>query len=269
MKPELTSKFLVIVITISSSNFFISHLFYYHYFLFLISYFFIRFLTDKGYAHDTLPEDYLNTPPSNMDSVLANATLLKNIIGEEGEKDGTYGVEKLVEEVVEEVYEKVDSLREEMEFMLEKKWVGLPLEIGWEEGGEQGDIELEEGGEIMKRDHEYLVRMKEMDEKIAEEKREGMTEKKKLELSDVVPVAGLVMARFHVHNCELSTVIEHWKTIEQSEISQEESKKQMLGEYSWGDSSYEDHSSTEMLIAKDLQQKEMAEGGWRDGKVAI
>ena len=150
-----------------------------------------------------------------MASVHANQALLGDIIGEEGEKEGKYGVEKLVEEVVGEVYEKVDTLKEEMEFMLEKKWVGLPLEIGWEEGGGEGDVELEEGGEIMKRDHEYLVKMKEMDEKISKAKREGKMEKKELELSDVVPVAGLVMARFHVKNCELNTAIGHWQKMEE------------------------------------------------------
>ena len=165
-----------------------------------------------------------------MDAACANQALLVEIMGEEGKMEGKYGVEKLVEEVVGEVYEKVDSLKEEMEFMLEKKWVGLPLEIGWggdgegEEGGE-GDVELEEGGEVMKRDHEYLVKMKKMDEKIAEGKKEGKMEKKKLELSDVVPVAGLVMARFHVKNCELSTALEHWKKIE--EVAERKEKEKM------------------------------------------
>ena len=156
-----------------------------------------------------------------MTSANANEALLGDIIGEEGQMDGKYGVEKLVEEIVGEVYKKVDSLKEEMEFMLEKKWIGLPLEVGWggegerDSGDEEGDVELVEGGEVMKRDHEYLVKMKEMDEKISEAKREGKMEKKQLELSDVVPVAGLVMARFHVKNCELGTAIGHWKKKEE------------------------------------------------------
>ena len=154
-----------------------------------------------------------------MASVLTNQTLLNQIIAEgdkeEGDKEGKYGVEKLVREVVKEVYEKVDSLREEMEFMLEKKWVGLPWE-GGEWGGE--DVEMEgRGEEIMKRDHEYLVKMKEMDKEIELAKKEGTREKKKLEMSEVVPMAGLVMARFHVYNCELSTSIEHWKMMEEIE----------------------------------------------------
>ena len=150
-----------------------------------------------------------------MTNVHVNHVLLGEIIEEEGKKEGKYGVEKLVEEVVGEVYEKVDSLMEEMEFMLEKKWAGLPLEIGWG-GEEEGEDERgQDEREVMKGDHKYLVKMKEMDEKIAEAKREGKMEKKKLELSDVVPVAGLVMARFHVKNCELNTAIQHWKKMEE------------------------------------------------------
>ena len=30
----------------------------------------------------------------------------------------------------------------------------------------------------------------------------------------MVPVAGLVMARFHMYNCELNTAIELWKVTE-------------------------------------------------------
>ena len=151
-----------------------------------------------------------------MKLVLANQDLLRKIMAEEGEKEGKYGVEVLIGEIVGEVYEVVDGLKEEMEFMLEKKWVGLPLGVGWEKGTKE-DIELEDGGKIMKRDYEYLTEMKEMDEKIEVEKREGRMEKSGLELSSVVPVAGLVMARFHMYNCELNTAIDHWKVMEEME----------------------------------------------------
>ena len=190
--------------------------FFFFFFFFFLFFSFIfhkkknRFLTKQGYIHNTLPDDYLNTPPPDITSVFMNQALLGEIIAEEGDMEGKYGVGKMVEEVVGEVYEKVDSLREEMEFMLEKKWVGLPLGVEWE-----GDIELEEGGEIMKRDHDYLVKMKEMDEEIKQAKKEGTMEKKKLELSDVVPMAGLVMARFHIYNCELNTALSHWAKMDE------------------------------------------------------
>ena len=54
--------------------------------------------------------------------------------------------------------------------------------------------------EAVKKDYEYLKKMKEMDMKISnaekggEEGEEG--QRKKLEMTDVVPVGGLIMARF-------------------------------------------------------------------------
>ena len=72
---------------------------------------------------------------------------------------GKYGVENLVDNVVKEVYEIIDNLKEEMEFILQKKWVGLPLEMEGSFGG-GGEGGLEEGGERTKSDYEYLVKMK-------------------------------------------------------------------------------------------------------------
>ena len=189
-----------------------------------------RFLTEQGYLHNTLPDDYLNTPPADMASALANQALLGEIIAEEGKRDGKYGVEKFIAEVVGEVHEVVDGLKEEMELMIGKKWEKLLLELGWD--GVGGD-----GGETMKRDYEYLVKMKEMDEEIGKEKREGVREKKKIELSVVVPAAGLVMARFHVYNCELNTAISHW--------DMEERKSKERGEVEMAEKDGEKKEETE------------------------
>ena len=136
-----------------------------------------------------------------MAPVLENQALLKEIIGEEGDKEG--GLEGLVKEVVGEVYEVVDGLMEEMEFLLEEGW-------DWEGIEGVGETKGKIGGENLKRDHEYLVKMKEMDQEIERRKTEGGMEKRGLEISEVVPVAGLVMGRLHVYNCEVNTVIGHW-----------------------------------------------------------
>jgi len=64
------------------------------------------------------------------------------------------------------------------------------------------------------------------------------------QVSDVVPVAGLVMARFHIHSCELETAIWHWekkaemkekerlrelKKVFSSKIIKAETKKDLAG----------------------------------------
>ena len=175
------------------------------------------FLTEKGYIHNTFPDDYLSSPPPSMPPVLTNQALLREIFKEEGEKEGKYGLELLVRDVVGEVYEVVDGLMEEMEFLLEGG--------GWEGDGGRG--------EGLRRDYEYLVKMKEMDREIEKRKKEGRGEKKKgLVISEVVPVAGLVMARLHVYNCEVNTVVGHWG--EKKEGGEEGEEEGEEGKRLWG-----------------------------------
>ena len=59
----------------------------------------------------------------------------------------------------------------------------------------------------MQEDYNYLTTMKEMDK----EYRINRTTKKKIELSNVVPMSGLVFARFHMYGCELGTALEMWR----------------------------------------------------------
>ena len=60
------------------------------------------------------------------------------------------------------------------------------------------------------KDLQYLVEMKEMDEEILRKRRDGVCETSRIVMSSVVPIAGLIMARFHMYECELKTSIEIW-----------------------------------------------------------
>ena len=74
----------------------------------------------------------------------------------------------------------------------------------------------------IKQDYEYLSKMKKMDEEISNKRKSGEGEggkegeegeggkKKGLVMTDVVPVAGLVMGRFYVVECENRTALEIW-----------------------------------------------------------
>ena len=79
----------------------------------------------------------------------------------------------------------------------------LGLLIFFQKNNVVGDEEIEaifkpEVLEPVKKDYEYLKKMQEMDMEISlrEEKDEGSEGKKGLEMTDVVPVGGLIMARF-------------------------------------------------------------------------
>lgn len=60
------------------------------------------------------------------------------------------------------------------------------------------------------KDLQYLKLMKEMDRDIMEKVSNGSAEREVLRITDVVPVAGLIQARFSIIFCELQTVLEIW-----------------------------------------------------------
>ena len=89
-----------------------------------------------------------------------------------------------------------------MEYCLTGEWQKLN-----QEEFQQTEFQKKE----LKRDLEYLIKMKKMDDEIAKKGKDpdqgpaGM-----LEMTDVVPVMGLIMAKFHIFECECSSAIEVW-----------------------------------------------------------
>lgn len=63
----------------------------------------------------------------------------------------------------------------------------------------------------MEKDIEYLMKMKQMDVEIQERRASGNVEAcGKMEMTDVVPIGGLIMARIHILECEMRTALEIW-----------------------------------------------------------
>ena len=120
----------------------------------------------------------------------------------------------------------LDILLLEMDFALSspEKWK-IILEVrengeGAEEMTGEGAEDKDEKEERLERmmggmlkDYEYLKKMKKMDMEIQEQARAEEEERRmRVEMSDVVPVAGLVMARFHMYENELLTAVDMWGT---------------------------------------------------------
>lgn len=61
-------------------------------------------------------------------------------------------------------------------------------------------------------DIDHLIAMETRDREISENRESGTRVYRPLEMSAIVPVAGLILARFHMNLCELTTVIELWET---------------------------------------------------------
>jgi hypothetical protein len=172
------------------------------------------FLKGIGYLSSALPPNYTDVPPSDMDVVVKNLKLLQSAL------DGEWGVKTFVEKTLREVYVVLDQFLSEMAFVLGEEWRTC---LG-EEEEEWRNVNIA----AVKMDYEYMMKMKEMDEELIRigrqegekdgEKRgeEGDAtgvkegEKKRLKLTDVVPIAGLIMGRFHMYECEHLTVIDIW-----------------------------------------------------------
>ena len=68
-------------------------------------------------------------------------------------------------------------------------------------------------------DLNYIEEMKKMDQEISDRRSRGDFSPQSLEMTSVIPVSGLIMARVHVLECEIATVLEMWKKSEKSVTS--------------------------------------------------
>ena len=116
---------------------------------------------------------------------------------------------KFVKETTAEVYEKLNVLIEEFEFISSVAESFL-VEFDCSFAKEQRESLLS--------DLQYLQRVKAMDEEIKRKRQEGDLDGKRSEMTDVVPVSGLVMARFHILETECHTTLEIWGKKKKKEI---------------------------------------------------
>jgi hypothetical protein len=106
-------------------------------------------------------------------------------------------LDELIVRVTTEVYTVLDEFIVDTEYVLNTK----------KADGNYGEYQKHK--ESLEKDMDYLLRMKSMDEEIQKRRQSGEVESSgKLEMTDVVPIGGLVMARLHVLECELRTAIE-------------------------------------------------------------
>ena len=178
-----------------------------------------QFLKKQGFDLEALPPDYTDTPPKDISIVERNQQILMELLkvdedngdrgddGDDGKCDGESkhsdeSLDQFVDETVQRVYERLDELMSEMEFVLQRGWESFILD--------EFRFEYSESDfDSLRKDYEYLKKVKAMDQQIKMEEKKGK-EKKRVEMSEVVPVAGLVMARFHIYDCEISTILDLW-----------------------------------------------------------
>jgi hypothetical protein len=148
-------------------------------------------------SNDFLPSEYLEVPPDNIALVRKQSLTLREIL--DSENDHFY---QFIEKTTKYIQEtKINGLMQEMEYVLSGAWRQSFPEI------EMSELEAAN----IRSDWRYLKKMISMDDEItALKKREGKLNKKQIVMSAVVPISGLVLARFHVMLCELTTVLDVW-----------------------------------------------------------
>ena len=200
-----------------------------------------QYLKDCGYEHDVLPENYTEEKPKDLDSLKKNLSIVQDLIEEESEE-----LENFVDETTLEVYEMLEKLLHEIEFVLSHvAKIDLKFELKL--------IKLEyseEEIESLKKDYEYLMKVKEMDLELKEKRKQKKREKEPIQMTDAVPVSGLVMARFHIFRAECQTSLMIWekkmsgsKIVQASrsnwpnDVLEQPNENDNLFGYCWSDSS--------------------------------
>jgi hypothetical protein len=151
-----------------------------------------KFLADNGFNKHCIPDDYMDIAPKDPNIVKENLELLQNLMRVDSEN---LKLTPFVSRVITEVYVVLDEFIAEIEFVLAETRKELNC---------SAEMTLS-----LVKDLEYLIQMKKMDEEIRNQD-QSWKASRKLEMSDVVPIGGLVMARLHVVECELRTALEVW-----------------------------------------------------------
>ena len=180
-----------------------------------------EFLCHIGFDPKVLKMDYMNRMPSNLDSVLTNCKILKELLDPKSSLRHTFV--PVVVRITTEIYEKVNELMEELveviSLEISQDCSSLTCEqllqivkerrANYVKGvlGQPDQKMLEQ----LVLDLQYLRTMREMDDQnLARLQSVDAPMAKGLELSHVVPVSGLILARVHAFEADHKNVISLW-----------------------------------------------------------
>jgi hypothetical protein len=163
----------------------------------------LNFLDRYGYKVDALPEYYTEQQPADLDVVEANIEIIQRIV-----KKDSSEFDDFIEMTRSEAYVLVDRLLSEIDFVLTRQgdWSVSDLCATTNQTAEWVQYRLND----VRKDFDYLLRMKEMDNVIQEKMRCGEMRGSKIELSDIVPISGLILSQFYMKEVELTTAMEKW-----------------------------------------------------------
>ena len=158
-----------------------------------------RFLCDRGYALDAIPENYLDDPPQDFGVVRRNLEILQGLM-----TAGGADLDEFLCKLVDDVYVVLGRHMDDIKFVVQTEFEEMKIP----------NFRVTEQQRIsLGKDLEYLLEMQRMDGEIKESLQRGEKTVKKLEMSRVVPVGGLIMARFRILECETHSVLYRFKQL--------------------------------------------------------
>jgi hypothetical protein len=156
-----------------------------------------EYLTKCGYDHSALPHDYISQAPSDIKRVIENLKIVQSIL-----KTSTPELREFLLNVSHEIYDVLNVFMSDIEFVLENLSMFEKLRIRVDISGSERHR--------LQADLTYLRQMRQMDEEFEARMKSEQFAMESIRLSDVVPVGGLIMARFHMCECELRTSLDLW-----------------------------------------------------------
>jgi hypothetical protein len=164
-----------------------------------------EFLSRNGYVLNCLPYNYTDEAPKDLTIVQQNHDRLIQFM-----KIDCMEMQIFLDQTMTTVYHILDCLIRDTKFTLQYKKEHESTDIS----GELGGMDLFKNKcDALEKDIEYLLKMKKMDQEIQKQRKEGTIQPTNIEMTDVVPVGGLIMARLHILECELRTALELWAPI--------------------------------------------------------
>jgi len=187
------------------------------------------FLEKRGYEFGAVPFHYLDVPPRSMNDIRGNLGIIRSILRSIQNQNRNHDVfSRLIEPLSKEIYERISLFKEELKVVL------------WDELNDMGAVcvpisflispsfssdlkqtmmaKAKEGISINERGTTLLSSLRELSSDL-----EYLEEMERLEasffissngnrkLSDIVPITGLIVSKFHRLENELKTVQQHWE----------------------------------------------------------
>ena len=232
---------------------------------------YIEYASERGINLEIIPEDYIDAPPEDIDGIRNNLEIVNEIFNE---LQSGGPLIMWIEEQTKLIYDRIDSFKigalivlyMYLDINIQKNELSLQIV---NENIKRLDEPLSEELQNLIKDVEYVEEMHNAEETSAERECINVKQKKRLTLSHVVPISGLIMSSFYRLENILRTILELYDVSNSESVEEEGGEEKLilstnLQEYSIEnltklivDASNQHDWDKVIALAKVAKQKEM------------